>query len=370
MPNEVYTRTRAGLATLVSPRAATRMLDDALLRSGLSADRLPADAVHDLLLGPVRSELEGILPPGGLRRTLRRLARTVRNETRSSHGRVPNRHPTRVGRAEHGARNLTPPERYDSQRVRQSSVYLSDVAVAQASEATAIEAAASAAAVAEAAPTETATSGAATRGAATREPAVTGDHGERLHADVDSSAAPRPGGPAHDAPDASVAVAAAVPASSADGTTAHPATRAQPAPSKRPVASRRPRRHHPTLVPATPGPAQPTLAPQALDASRLEGIVLGYAALDGVSQVAALDPRGAVATMRGQGVDTDALAPLLRTALHLLGKHGRLRSVVLEHAMGLLFVFPLGAHVIIVLTRPSINIGAVFAARAALEEGL
>lgn len=299
MPNEVYARTRAGLATLVSPRAATRMLDEALLRSGLSADALAAESVHDLLLGPVRVELEGILPPGGLRRTLRRLARTVRSETRRS--RAGRRTPTLFGLGpQGGARSLTPPERYDSQRVRQSSVHLPDVpGITQPAE----------------------------------EPGDT-----------------RPTWP------------------TAGDRRAVSTVRAT---STVPVAAPpHERGHHPTLVQATPGPAWPAPAAKRLDPIELERIVLGYAALDGVSQVVAVRGRDDVAIVRGNGVDTTALAPLLRTSVHLLSRHGRLRSLVLEHATGLLFVFPLGSDTIVVLTRPSINIGAVFAARTTLEEGL
>lgn len=128
--------------------------------------------------------------------------------------------------------------------------------------------------------------------------------------------------------------------------------------------------HHPTLVPATPGPAWPTSATKRLEREELERLVIGYAALDGVSQVVAVRDRDDIAFVRGNGLDTAALAPLLRTSVYLLSRHGRLRSLVLEHATGLLFVFPLGSDTIVVLTRPNINIGAVFAARTTLEEGL
>lgn len=333
MPNEVYARTRAGLATLVSPRAATRMLDEALLRSGLSADALAAEAVHDLLLGPVRTELEGILPPGGLRRTLRRLARTVRSETRAS--RSGRRAPTLFGPGaksdpkddphagpKSNARSLTPPERYDSQRVRQSSVRLADV------------------------------------------PGITDPTGS-VH-----EAPPREG-PEPIAPPSSKGEARDDTPSrraGAGGRRSAPGGRAGPA---IPVAEPpRERGHHPTLVPATPGPAWPAPVPKRLSGAELEHVVLGYAALDGVSQVVAVRGRDEVAIVRGTGLDTTTLAPLLRTSVHLLSRHGRLRSLVLEHATGLLFVFPVGTDTIVVLTRPSINIGAVFAARTTLEEAL
>ena len=86
MPGEVYLRTRDALATLVSERAATRVLDAALRRSHENAEALDERAVRQLLLGPIQHELEGILPRTGLRRTLRRLARQVVDEMRSHEG--------------------------------------------------------------------------------------------------------------------------------------------------------------------------------------------------------------------------------------------------------------------------------------------
>ncbi len=311
MPNEVYVRTRAGLSTLVSPRAATRMLDDALRRSGMSAEKLAPDAVHDLLMGPVRVELEGILPHNGLRRTLRRLARKVRAETRAA---APRRRPTLFG----GGRGTAKPtsaalpasDTGEAPRVVRSSVQL-PVAVD-------LEAVATPSGL-----------------------GVARDLGP-------PNAAPR----LDPSPAASPSTYASTAALVRESTTA-------------PFV--REKQHHPTMVPGHPGPA--TIAPK-LDEKALERVALGYAALDGVVQVAAVRARGEIAFSRGVGADTVALAPLLRTSLLLLSRHGRLRSLVLEHAAGLLFVFPLRSDTIVVLTRPTINIGAVFAARTAIEEGL
>ena len=71
---------------------------------------------------------------------------------------------------------------------------------------------------------------------------------------------------------------------------------------------------------------------------------------------------------RGAGVAAERLPNLVRSTRHLLGRAGRLELFALERAEGMLFVFPVGEGAIVVVTRPNVNIGAVLAARAALEE--
>ena len=75
--NEVYTQTHDGLATLVSARAAQRVLDRALHKTGQTADTVSGRHMKRLLLGPVFRELETTLPRDGLRRTLKKLASEV-----------------------------------------------------------------------------------------------------------------------------------------------------------------------------------------------------------------------------------------------------------------------------------------------------
>jgi len=271
VPNEVYRCTRDGLARLLSPRAATRVLDDALRHAGMSPDALEPDGVRDLLMGPVRLELEGILPRSGLRRTLRRLARSVRAQARAA--------PGRTGAAAAAGRAVPAPHaegRGELHPVTASSVYLPGIAIAD-------------------------------------------------------PVAPTPG--------------ASVPA---------PRAPRQDAGARSAVAA----------------PADPTVMPRARNEAELESLVRPFAAIEGVVQVLAVGDRGEVVLERGDGLTAAVAAPLVRTATHILGRHGRLRSMVVEHAAGLLFVFPVGRETAVVRTRPNVNMGAVMAARAALEEGL
>jgi len=284
VPNEVYLRTRDALATLVSERAATRVLDAALRRSHERAESLDERTVRQLLLGPIQRELEGILPRTGLRRTLRRLARQVADEVRSQGDVVTEHAPAGAGLQERPRTVLKP--------VTQSSVYLPDAAPPMPDE----------------------------------------PH-------VQPAAAGRRRDPSGHAGERAVAVATADAGAAA------------------PVATARGRDR-----------SRPTVVPHPLGAEALDALSVHFAEIEGVLQVIALRASEGP-QVRGDGVDPDALAPLAQSAVRLLGRFGPLRSLVLEHEAGLLFVFPLGRDAIAVLARANVNMGAVFAARAALEEG-
>lgn len=83
MPNELFVRTRAGLAAMVSSRAADRILASALKVRGQNPDDVDGLQMQKALLGPVLHELEGVLPPEGLRRNLKLLAKSVLAEEAS-----------------------------------------------------------------------------------------------------------------------------------------------------------------------------------------------------------------------------------------------------------------------------------------------
>lgn len=289
MPNEVYLRTRDALATLVSERAATRVLDVALRRSHATADGLEPQAVRTLLLGPVQRELENILPRNGLRRTLKRLARQIA-EASDTPG---------PSRTDVTPRRPHPQAEAELHPVTRSSVYLPGLPLPPANG-----------------------SGPSTRGSAAAVP-------------PSPASAPHESVPRREAAQA----AAGTSGGGSGGATAV-------------AASDR----------------RPTVVPHPLGAEALDALAVHFAAIEGVRQVVALRAASAP-QVRGEGLDADALAPVAQSAVRLLGRYGPLRSLVLEHHGGLLFVFPLGRDAIAVLARTDVNMGAVFAARAALEEG-
>ncbi len=297
MPSDVYLRTRDALATLVSERAATRVLDAALRSLSVSASTLDESMVRKLLLGPVQRELEGILPRTGLRRTLRRLARQVGDA-------APRGRSGPVTAPEPKASDAPPAPLHP---VTRSSVYLPDVEI-QAQD------------------------------------AWDGARDGLRWTD--------------DAPGAEPALAAVAVAEAAGSRTA--------VGELRPVE--RQRASGSAVSSRTDGP-KPTVVPKALPPEALDALAVQFAEIEGVTQVIALRDRSDPPQVRGEGIDAEALAPLARSAIRLLGRHGPLRSLVLEHEAGLLFVFPLGRDAVAVLAASNINMGAVFAARAALEEG-
>lgn len=70
MPNEVFLRTHDGLAGMVSARAATKVLEDALRSTGTTAEAVTLQQMTAMLQGPVLRDLERILPREGLKRNL------------------------------------------------------------------------------------------------------------------------------------------------------------------------------------------------------------------------------------------------------------------------------------------------------------
>lgn len=73
MANKIYLKTHDGLSTLVSSRAASRMLDSALRAKGHSSETVNQSQMREVLLGPVFKELRTILPSDGVERSLKLL---------------------------------------------------------------------------------------------------------------------------------------------------------------------------------------------------------------------------------------------------------------------------------------------------------
>ena len=78
MANNVYAQALGGLQNLVSLRAAERALRGALQAKGETSDTVDAEVMSRILLGPILSEFETIMPREGLKRQLRSLAANLR----------------------------------------------------------------------------------------------------------------------------------------------------------------------------------------------------------------------------------------------------------------------------------------------------
>jgi hypothetical protein len=85
MANAVFVYTEDALATLVSPRAAKRVLEEALKTANDTPDTVSVAVMQALLTGYVRFELEQMLPREGLQGQLEQLsARLVRVQDTTS----------------------------------------------------------------------------------------------------------------------------------------------------------------------------------------------------------------------------------------------------------------------------------------------
>lgn len=77
MANDIYITTHSGLSNLVSPRVASRVLENALRKRKLKPESITAKEMKSLLRGPILNDLKGILPLAGLKRNLQQLSKTV-----------------------------------------------------------------------------------------------------------------------------------------------------------------------------------------------------------------------------------------------------------------------------------------------------
>ena len=279
MPNEVYRSAVDGLSDLVPPRVAKRLVDEALRTTRRTPDDVSLSAMRRLLLGPIRSELEGVLPPGAAGPGLKRVAAGL------------------APRDEGPRRRWWPLGR--------------------------------------------------------RAPARE-DAGGRAAA-AGEAPAPAPGGP-------DAAAASPAPALGAAAGPSAPPRGAEAAPPAEPASGDRQGEARPTE-------AAPRVAPPlpALDDALVDRALRAFGSLETVRQVVAV--RGQeVVVGSGDGVDESALPGLALATSRLLGRDGTLRMFSLERPSGALFLFPLLDGALVVLTKPKVNVGAVLAARAALEE--
>jgi hypothetical protein len=113
-----------------------------------------------------------------------------------------------------------------------------------------------------------------------------------------------------------------------------------------------------------PGSAGPVLALPS-DPGR---VLAALAVLDGVDAVGVFDTVGGVVTVRGDLPDPAALGRVIAAGGGLLGRHGALRSVCVTTTHGVLVAVPVPPQWLAVTGGPDLNLGAIYAALAALEE--
>lgn len=310
MANEVYIQALTGVQSLVSARAASRALDNALKIKGETPETVDAEVMSRILLGPVLSEFEMILPPEGLKRQLRSLAAGLRKnfpkpepsepsrdaELASDFGSTPekgleNAHEKRADKADEKAHVSAPEQESDPGFVYQTNAL------------------------------------------------------NEVPASLDLIS-----------PSAATSV---IPERI-------PETASSDLPSDLFEIPQEMLEHVPEAVEGASKPDSPESEP--LSQEMLEAAVLRLAQLEQVKFVAALRSDGEIAAQRGSGIDVSALAQLGLVGLKLLRRSGPLRTFYLAHTQGQLFLLPFGNDTLTLVGTPELNVGAVFNTLNALKE--
>ena len=84
MTNDICQLIEEGLSDLMAPRAARRVLSRALRAEGYRAEQVSASEMQLVLRGPLREQLELLLPGDAVRHRLRQLERQLRCEEREA----------------------------------------------------------------------------------------------------------------------------------------------------------------------------------------------------------------------------------------------------------------------------------------------
>ena len=324
MANEVYTQALSGVQSLVSARAASRALNSALKARGETPDTVDAEVMSRILLGPILSEFETILPREGLKRQLRGLAANLRKTFPKA---VP-----------------VEPEGEDEAEL---DTYIADVEEA---------------------------------------PQVVADE-DKDEMSTPSTYETEPGfvyqtNALSEVPESldlmfSVTNSFVKTPSAPRGV----ATAPQPAGETRDIVSAALESEDLLEIPEELFELPDSFEPEApepkvlepapfLSQDQLEAAVLRFAQLEGVKFVAALRPDGEVAAQRGSGMDVAALAQLGLVWLKLLRRSGPLRTYYLAHTRAQLFLLPLGGDTLTLVGTPELNVGAIFNTFTSLKEEL
>lgn len=337
MANDVYTQALGGVQTLVSAKAATRALNSALKARGETPDTVDAEAMSRILLGPVLSEFETILPPQGLKKQLRNLAASLRkNFPKVTHA---------------------PQEEMTEEEVSAEEVISADNTHEDDEE-----------------DREFGDQQSGDQEAPVPEPQT--DPGfiyqtnalSEVPESLDLIFSVSSTGE-HRTPQAPGEVRKPEPVQNVPSAVLEVPTEPFDLPTEflhLAEADAQPATPESVTPTATPKPVVPARAP--LSQEQLEAAVLRFAQLEHVKFVAALRADGDVAAKRGSGMDVGALAQLGLIGLKLLRRSGPLRTYYLAHTQGQLFLLPFGEDTLALVGAPELNVGAVFNTLTRLKE--
>ena len=328
MANSIYLTTHDGLTGLVSARAASKALSAALREQGSSPDTVSFEQMKVILLGPVRQEFVGILPPAGLERSLKQLLARLKELPPPEPEKLPVGLP-KQDEASKKADSISPKETLEERdaRIFQTLAFVESPGPGTHTpaplEAVQVKSASPAAVlIRELLEEET-------------------EEAEAVAGEVVEIAAEAEAVEVEAIADEAVEV-------EADETEA-----TDPEPAEE------------TAMPVATVTVQPV---QKISKEALNDVVLAFAQLDNVKLVAAFTQTGKSVVSRGGGFDLAALSRLSGMALTLLGKSGALRSYYLAHSEGQLFLFPHGGYTLMVIGNAELNLGLVFTTLQKLKE--
>lgn len=316
MGNAVFDYTQDVLATLVSPRAAKRVLEEAVESANETPDTVPVSIMQTLLTGYIRFEFEQMLPREGLASRLERLAAQLPQQERS--------HSRQRDSSDSSDEVTEITEITEAAKREPSTDDLADEANNATNNATAE--------VAEVANVLTSAAG--------DETATITDLAEFTR---------------------TASQASKTPASSAKSSKGNlPAVMWK---DQFAVTSKAAKLKGITM-------ADSTKTKQTLSEAQLEAIVMRFAQVEHAKLIAAVRENGTIVTSRGAGVDLNSLSRFGLMGLRLLERSGELRSYYLAHSRGQLFLFCFGKDTVIMLGSSDINVGTVFATLSSVKESL
>lgn len=316
MGNAVFDYTQDVLATLVSPRAAKRVLEEAVESANETPDTVPVSIMQTLLTGYIRFEFEQMLPREGLAGRLERLAAQLPQQERS--------HSRQRDSSDSSDEVTEITEITEAAKREPSTDDLADEANNATNNATAE--------VAEVANVLTSAAG--------DETATITDLAEFTR---------------------TASQASKTPASSAKSSKGNlPAVMWK---DQFAVTSKAAKLKGITM-------ADSTKTKQTLSEAQLEAIVMRFAQVEHAKLIAAVRENGTIVTSRGAGVDLNSLSRFGLMGLRLLERSGELRSYYLAHSRGQLFLFCFGKDTVIMLGSSDINVGTVFATLSSVKESL
>jgi hypothetical protein len=334
---------------MVSSRAASRVLDDALRSSGHSPETIDSEQMSDMLLGPILRDLESILPREGLKRNLRELVSDLKTQLNGSQ----HNHPSQGGSSGSPFTFRGEGASFELEEEDESPRVLQDVSERASGNGATLRT--------EAPLTEERF----TKSEVDINTLVVLDDAISKISEIDEADTETTDNQVETQSIGEAEVVPNVDDGESDAVPVETATEGNTSTSEADAASQPIPESLESTVQVAPKSERSGYSEQ-----QLEKAVLHFAQIDHTKLVAAVRFNGEISVSRGTGVDLSTLSRLGLLGLRLLGRSGQLHSYYLAHTQGQLFLFPLENDTIVIVGSPELNLGAVFTGLTLLKEEL